>query len=223
MNGWIIAAIVLCLLIIWIWFTSIRIEIQYKRENENDHLEIKFSIWKFIRYKITISMLQIQNLVKGIPFTRHAETEEGNDVTDKKRGKFTRQDVHRIKDTVTELMHNVHDFRLIAKRVMRTLRCEKLEWTTTVGLGEAPATGVFTGMVWGIKSVIVGFFTRYITLRTVPHLQVIPEFNREQFDVKFACTLRVKIGAAIITGFPIVMSYLRGGSEASMAKIHSKV
>jgi hypothetical protein len=223
MNGWIITAIVLCLIIIWIWFTSIRIELQYKREKENDRFEIKFSMWKFVRYQTTVSKMQIQNLSRGIPFTKHAETHEGKNITDKQRDRFTLQDVHRIKDDIEKLMSNIHDFRLIVKRVMRTLRCEKFEWITTLGLGEAAATGTFIGMVWGIKSVLVGIFTRHITLRTVPLLQVVPEFNREQFDVRFVCILRIKIGSILVTGLPIVMGYLRSENEGSMEKVRSKV
>ncbi|WP_027416448.1 DUF2953 domain-containing protein [Aneurinibacillus terranovensis] len=218
MNGWTITfIIILCMLIILLiilWTTSIRIQIVYKRENENDRFEVEISIWRgLLRYHLNIPLLDLQSLTKGVTMSHRAKSADGDNISRKRKERITPHTVYRLRERFLGLLDNIHDFSEILKRTLKTIRCERLEWTTRVGIREASATGTLTGLVWGVKSGIIAVIAHYISMYAIPRLQVIPDFNNEQFNTQFLCIVKFRLGNAIIAGIRLLLN-LRKGRES---------
>ena len=64
------------------------------------------------------------------------------------------------------------------------IKCTQLQWYTNFGIGDAPITAVTIGIIWGIKTNLLGFVFKHIDLQTIPHIQVNPQFNRMYFSTE---------------------------------------
>lgn len=223
MNGWLITFGSIVLIILIVWFTSVRIEIVYKRIAENDRIEVELSIYKrLIKYRFTVNMLQLESLSKGVKVTKRAKVGERDKIKKKKKTWITPRVIERFQRNFARLLHNVHDLNHILIQTMKHVQGEKLEWRTSIGLGEASATGAIVGAVWAIKSALVAVLAHYISLHVRPHLHVFPEFQREIFNVHLLCILRFRIGHAIIAVIRIAVHYFWKGREHIWENIRFK-
>lgn len=210
---WALLAAILFLILLF--FTNVRISIEYKRAKENDHIHIESKVWfGLITLKFDIPMLQIQSLFQGVKVKHHATvTPESPPVPKKKKSFFlTPHLIRRYAHRFHLLKLRVHDFNQILKSLLKHIRCEQFEWYTRVGVGDAAATGVITGLIWGVKTTFIGVFAHYVKLRTIPRLNVVPSFQDSSIDTQFLCIVRFRIGHAIIAGTRILLK-LRKGRE----------
>lgn len=202
----------LVMIFLLIYFTTVRIHIEYKRARENDHIHIKAGIWfGLISLKFNIPLLQLQSLIKGVK--GEEEVTPANTKTagiQKSKFRLTPREVYRYFHRFYLLRDQVHNLNLIFKQVLKKIRCEQFEWYTRVGVGDAASTGVLTGVIWGIKTTIVGLFSHYVTLRTTPRMNVVPAFQGQNLDTRFSCILRFRIGNAIIAGIRILFKFKKG-------------
>lgn len=86
-------------------------------------------------------------------------------------------------------------------RAMPKVRCDKLEWHTRIGLDNAATTAVATGMIWGLKSPIIGFLMHKMKLRftTTPQCYVTPRYNEFHFTTHLACNLKIRLASLLAT------------------------
>lgn len=95
------------------------------------------------------------------------------------------------------------------KGVLARTVCTEISWVTRVGLGDAADTAVTTGVVWGLKTSLLGFLFRYIRLEAKPVLSVQPQFNRMQFSTEGTCVLKIKVLYALYAVFMLLYRILR--------------
>jgi hypothetical protein len=211
---WALLAVILFFILLF--FTSVRISIEYKRLNENDHIHIETKIWfGLITLKFDIPLLQIQSLFQGVKVKHHTAVTPDRPPEPKKKKKSFFLTPHLVRDYIHkfhQLKIRVHDLNQITKSLLRHVHCEQLEWNTRVGVGDAAATGVITGVIWGLKTTFIGIFSHYVRFKTVPHLNVVPAFQDNSIDTQFFCIVRFRIGHAIIAGTRILLK-LRKGRE----------
>ncbi|MBN6188349.1 DUF2953 domain-containing protein [Aneurinibacillus sp. BA2021] len=223
MNGWLITLGSILLIMTIVWFTSVRIEIVYKRAAENDRVEVEVSLYKrLLKYRFTVNLLQLESLSKGIKVARESEVGWGEEEEEKKKMWITPQLIARYKERFIRLRHQIHDLNHILLQTTKRIQGVKLEWKTSIGLGEASATGAIIGVVWILKSTAVAVLAHYITLRVPPRLYVIPEFQREMLDVHLLCIFRLRIGHAIIAVIRIAVHYFWKGRERTWENIRFK-
>jgi len=206
--------VALLILFILIYFSTVRIKIEYKRKKENDMIHIEVKIWfGLITLRYQIPMLQVRSLFDGVKVERKVDPMAGNTKpVGRKKFWLTPSIIQRYFQKIRLLRIRVHDLNEIAKKTMKYFICENLQWNTRVGVGDAAATGVVTGLVWGIKTTFLGMVFHFITLKTIPQINVVPAFRSETVDTHFHCILRFKIGHAIIAGTRIMLN-LRKGRE----------
>lgn len=209
MNGWYIVLIGIISLFIIIWFTVIHIRLEYNRVEENDELLVEFTTWRFIRYKKMIPLLDLNN--EGVQYKEKSKTETGGSVQTEKKGKglFTPQDFYNLKRKIDWWLRRVHDLNKIMKKTFKRVGCDQLEWNTKIGLGEAAATGTFTGVVWSIQSCIVAVIAHYISLRSMPKMNVLPNFHNKLLETHLLLRLRFRVGSGLIAILQIYMNFIR--------------
>lgn len=95
------------------------------------------------------------------------------------------------------------------KSVLSRTVCTELSWVTRIGLGDAADTAVTTGVVWGIKTSILGYLLRFVRLEARPSLNVQPQFNRTMFSTEAVCKFKLKALYAVYAGFRLLVRILR--------------
>jgi len=88
------------------------------------------------------------------------------------------------------------------RRILRRLRpalrvIERLEWRTELGTGDAAATAVLTGVLWALKSALVGFLARERAFLRRPEIRVLPDYRRTVLAFEISCIFRFTLGDII--------------------------
>lgn len=89
------------------------------------------------------------------------------------------------------------------------VRCLDLAWVTRIGLGDAAASAIAAGAVWGIKSPLVGAFTRLVRMQAMPRLAVVPLFNETRFETELTGRFRLRTASALMAAVRLLRHMLR--------------
>lgn len=195
-----IVGVIFLFLIIFL-FTYLQFEILLKRESKNDHGFIKIkAFFGLIRYTIRISKIDWEGLKEGTQFQTKTNSTTAGVKTGKEKQKIqiNRSKIEKASDIYHDLLDHIHLFQATLRRFFSKVICEKCVWKTMVGTGDAAETGVLTGLVWGVKSFLMGLISSYIRWRNPPQLDVIPCFNQVTLETYFHGILRFRVWHAIV-------------------------
>lgn len=95
------------------------------------------------------------------------------------------------------------EFKKIIFRFLGNINMTTCEWITKIGLQDASITGMLTGIIWAIQSVILGNLSHLILLKTIPTIEVYPLFNNEYFESELHCIISFRIGHVILAGIQV--------------------
>ncbi|QKI82015.1 DUF2953 domain-containing protein [Kroppenstedtia eburnea] len=217
---WMILSAVILIILILFPFTSVRIHLIYRRKAEKDHLEFRFRLFfGWIRFRIQVPSLQLQG--------------SGVTVRSKEKGNMPGSEPRRQKLRITwrKLRNLRHRFARLQQRIlqlnetlmeagrrfMSRVVCERLEWETLIGTGDAASTGIVTGMIWGVKYTLIGFAGSHIRWEKAPRIEVQPLFNTERIETCLESIFRFRIGHAILAVIRLLVRLLQNqkGGEGS--------
>ncbi|EGL83172.1 hypothetical protein CathTA2_1285 [Caldalkalibacillus thermarum TA2.A1] len=194
-----------CGFMLIIWFTPLHISIHYIRQGQDDLLRTQVRAWfGLINLKNEFQIVKLANDLSGMVF--QAEMESQDQSLDQKNFKMTPGEMFQLHQRTYGLMRRIHGFHHIIKSFLNRIRLVKLEWYSRIGTGFADETGLLTGMVWTVKSTLVGLLSSYLTLRTVPRMQVKPSFQEKVLETEFKCMIRFQFGHAILAGIRILLN-----------------
>lgn len=201
----------IAMLVLLIAITKVRVAVTYVRLGANDHLVLDVSVWfGLIRRKYDIPVMKWMTTDSGPTFAmnvrKSGEPEHNGHVF------IDEKAIRRWMRVAKEWRKKVHDLYPILRWILRRFRLERVEWHTALGIGDAAATGTLTGLVWGVKSVILSTVSHYVTLRAIPRMSVQPVWNGNIVRTRFRCILTFRIGYAIVAGVRILLK-LRKGRE----------
>ena len=123
-----------------------------------------------------------------------------------KKGNYTVYKTLKLLVRFTKI-HNQFIYKL-----SNMMTCEKFRWSTRIGFEDAATTGIFTGYLWLLKSLILNFFSNQVTMKTNPLIHVIPVFGKNNLDIHFECILKIRVGHVINAGYYLMKLMPKGGS-----------
>lgn len=205
---WIILVIVLVGLVVLL--SDVQTRFFVSRVKNNDHVSIQIkALFGLVRYKIEIPIIKFKGIEQGIAVkAEHAKTNTQGPIDEL----FKKVTMDKITETYRHaqlLLANFFNFSKWLTQTLTHIRCVQLRWNTWIGLGDASDTAVSTGIVWALKSSLLGFALRHIQLDTTPKLQVIPQFNRMQFSTELLCIFNIRLGYALVAGLLFVANIFK--------------
>nr|WP_237391876.1 DUF2953 domain-containing protein [Paenibacillus dendrobii] len=135
--------------------------------------------------------------------------------------------VHRNSGSTTHTRINkkkaelwVHDVRILLKSTVAFkkwlqhtfshVRIHDLNWSTSFSTGEAEWTAVATGVLWSLKTTLVGWLSFQVRMKSTPRLSIIPDFRDEMlFSTEFNCVARLPMGYAMFASFILLFRILK--------------
>ncbi|MBA4495653.1 DUF2953 domain-containing protein [Paenactinomyces guangxiensis] len=193
-----------------IWITSVRVEMIFKRENGNDRGEVTISAWGgLIRFRMKIPRLGWGGINEGVKLEGEAESVG---VHREKEADITKKTVDRFRSQYQQVLDHIEDFQRTVRWFLSKVTCEKLVWVTTIGTGDAAESGILTGIVWGIKTTLVGMLSGYTRWDQSPLLYVEPHFSQPVLETHLHSIIRFRVGHAIL-GITRLLLHLRKGRE----------
>lgn len=202
-----IVSVLILLLIVFL--TRLTVTIHLQKNGRDDRINVKVEAW-----------FRLIQIMADIPIVRLAEDLNGTEYRvemkkNKKRNmvetdlKVTRGELKTSFDRLKQLFYSVNDLHIILKHVLKSVRLMKLEWRTKIGTDDAAETGVLVGIGWSVKTVILRLLQRYLTVCTIPTIDVTPSFQQACLEIDFSCMIRFRIGNAIIAGIRMLKNLQR--------------
>lgn len=207
--SWLIGIVLFLFLMLLI--TPVQIHLYYGRVGENDHIVVELSAWyRLIRRKYEIPMVFMKATEEGPEVVAKVETVQQKTKTKDKVQDLTRKQVNKWYHNYREVLEKVHDMQPLFKKFFRRIHCTRLEWHTVMGAGQASETGALTGIIWAVKSMIVGAISNAISLRVLPSLSVQPVWNQAFIRTQFHCELHVILGHILLVVFRLFIQLRKG-------------
>jgi hypothetical protein len=202
-------------LIFWgiLLLSNVKIIIRYEKTEKDDDIHIQFNfLFGLIKFTFNIPMVKLTSLINGVKVKGGVgtETPQEDPALAKKSFLLTPERFKSFLEFISTIKVRVHDMNEITKKTLSKVRCEKLEWSTNIGIGDAAATGVAAGFLWGIKSAFIGLLSHYIALQTSPKINVTPVFKGSIIATRFLVVFKFRLINSTIAISRILFRYLRG-------------
>jgi hypothetical protein len=93
----------------------------------------------------------------------------------------------------------------VAKRTV----CRRLMWHSHIGLGDALATALISGLYWTLKSMVQIIIQTRIKCSTTPDTMIVPQFNQLTYETYFQCSVNIRMYQLICTCLELVLLIVR--------------
>jgi hypothetical protein len=209
---------------IWLWMilligmlaavalaSMVTIRLHLIRETNNDHFTLKVkALFGLLQYKVEIPYVNFQWL-RGLEFRAERSNMSATGLAADDRAHLSLESIADKYRTLKILVQNFVGFDEWITDTLSHAKCTELQWVTRIGLGDAPNTAISVGVIWGLKTNLLGFITKYITLDSniQPHLAVDPQFNQSHFSTMVISKIRIRLAYVVLAGFWFIVRLLR--------------
>lgn len=182
-----------------------RFVISAKRERQNDRVTIELSaIFGLIRYRIDIPAIKFINWYRGLAIKQQGMNETTSQVHKKDKLYLHKETILSYWRKSQLYMKATTGFNEWFKRLLARIHCEEFNWTSRIGLDDAPATAVMTGVIWAIKSTITGFAVQYVKMKHKPQLAVLPQYNKLHFSMDLYISGRISLWYILFAAISLI-------------------
>ncbi|TDF99299.1 DUF2953 domain-containing protein [Paenibacillus piri] len=200
------AAVVLVLLAA----SNVKLRMLILREKKNDEIVLDIQgLYGLVKKRIEIPMLQFHNIKEGIGYKTEFVNSKAQELTHDNRQHINKRTITEAFENMRELFahcFHLHDWLL---GTLKHVHCTGMYWKTEVGLGDAAETAMTTGLVWGLKTSLLGFIFRFIKLDVTPEINVVPLFNQVKFFTDVIWTARIRFFYVMLAGILLLYRILK--------------
>ena len=194
--------------------SEVRAHIVYTREGQDDQFDVKIkALFGLLHFHYSVPSIKFESLLKGISVEREVSTNMPIPNADKLKSNndinIDRKFVISSYEKWKVLVHHVLGFHHWFISTLRHTHCTKISWATDIGLDDAAETAITTGMIWGLKTSILGAFFHRIKLEAQPQLAVVPQFNQTMFRTHLDCSLMIRMGYALYAGLRLFVRIVK--------------
>ncbi|MBE2914506.1 DUF2953 domain-containing protein [Anoxybacillus flavithermus] len=193
-----IIAIIFIAFLTFIPFLHVYMTIQFQHAQDDDQLMIDVRLLRFIRYRLTIPLIEISKSEVGIV------TEERTNTGKDEKTTFTVNDARDRLAKVRQLLNKIVHLHTIMKKFLQHVSVLQFQWHTQIGVGDAAKTAVLVGVGWSVKYYVVAMISKYMNVCITPSISIVPFFQGAVSRTSFTCMIQFRIGYAILAGLKVV-------------------
>jgi len=195
-----IAGVAVVLLVMLV-SSNVKIGFSFIREKDDDKIELDVrGMYGLVRKRVSVPVIKFNSLREGIGIKTEYVNKTDNRLIADKDKKITKRTIKEAFDNIQELLSHCFHFHEWLLKTLRHVRCTKIYWKTRVGVGDAADTALTAGMVWGLKTSLLGFLFRFIKLDAAPELAVVPHFNEYKFFTEVTCLAKIRFYHILLAG-----------------------
>ncbi|MDF2660155.1 MAG: hypothetical protein K0Q94_2946 [Paenibacillus sp.] len=204
---WLVAGILVAGMLLFV-FSDIHIRVRYSRVENDDTLAVDIrGMFGLLRLHYKVPLIEWEG--RGFRLRLEQMNRKLNELLDEHKTVITREKIEQFFHKTKMLLAHTAELVEWTKSVLSRTVCTELSWVTRIGLGDAADTAVTTGVVWGIKTSILGYLLRFVRLEARPSLNVQPQFNRTMFSTEAVCKFKLKALYAVYAAFRLLVRILR--------------
>ncbi|WP_181832956.1 DUF2953 domain-containing protein [Bacillus taeanensis] len=202
MNGWIVTAFIIGVLVLLLFVTKVTITILYVHSRDDDQLVVTFKAWYgLISYTLNVPLIKVEDSTSLVV---KSEKSVNNDTQQEDTQKFTPLEMIKKIELFQDFLQDVIGFHKIVRSFLKHVSITKFEWKSVVGVNDAALTGMVIGVAWSIKGSLIGLVSTYMNLKAKPQIEVHPAFQTAVSQTRFVCMFSFRIGHAIGAGLKVV-------------------
>lgn len=209
--GVILILLLACIALVLILLSPIKFRLVARKVNWNETVRIEVvTLYGLTRLRYEIPYIIFKNMKDGFKVEqKHASNLE------KGEADSSAQDINKDKvrfwaDKFYDLLRATRGLKQWMASTLRYVTFDKLDWSTNVALSNAAHTATLSGVLWGLKTTLIGWLSCYIRLRQRPRLFVVPVFDQPpQFVTEFECSGKIRLGRALYAGFVLIVRVLK--------------
>lgn len=203
---WLLVSLsVLLLLFILGLFAKLTILVNYQHNNDNDDLKVEFRIFRFMKYRIHVPLIKIDDNSPSLVVESHTHIgKPGNEQSDNNVHQIGKHDVMTKIHNAKALLEEVFNLHVIVKKFFQKVAIKKFEWETLIGVGDAAYTAIAAGALWTMKGSIISLLSHYLQLKEMPKLSITPHFQAAVIQTRLTCMIQFRIGHAILAGLKLI-------------------
>lgn len=193
-----------------VWWSYIQVRFQIMRTDGDDRIDIDIkAVWGLIRLHYVIPFIRFRGILKGTVIRMEKTDRQQKETLSEKEHTYTFSTWASGRQKRRKLLKHVAGFYRWSLNTLRHIQCDKLEWNTRVGSSDAAVAAFVAGIIWAIKSSLVGWSTAFIRFRDPPQFSVSPIYHRDHFSTAGECILKIRLGYAIIAALLLLVRILR--------------
>lgn len=210
----ILGSIVLLLIIVGllICFSNITCDVTLQKHNHDEDIVAHLSfLYGLVSFHYEVPTIRLQKWKDGLKLENIKSNHFFKASLEKQAE--TKIDKEKVEGWITQLQNMLlatFGLKKWMNQFLSKITVKDLDWHTQLALSDAAHTATLTGLVWGIKSSLVGFLSYHLIFRKNPHLDVVPIFgNVPVFFTKFHCIAKIRFGYAIYAVLVLMFRVLK--------------
>lgn len=189
---WILGAVVV--LVVFMACSSIQCRFTVVRKQQDDEIVVDFhTMYGLVKQRISIPVIKFLNVQEGLNYKTEVVNKTNNELLQGNKNKLTSRRIREAFDNFQVLLAHCFQFNNWFRETLSQVRCTEFYWKTNVGVGDAAETAMTAGMVWGLKSSLLGYLFRFVQLETRPVIQVVPQYNAVTFSSEVQVLAKIRV------------------------------
>jgi hypothetical protein len=196
---------IMLLFFIFLMISTLHIELQFVHRNDRSDVQIKFRMYRFIRYTLKVPIIRVD--AKDHSIKMKEETQASMSTQKEKKKRITFRKLKRQYISFQKMLIHVKSFYKIIGQFLMKIKISQLTWHSAIGLGDASSSAIAAGSLWGIKGIVLQVMNALFILKGNPSISVVPVFQAMHSETRFSCMVSFKIGHAIVVMLKIVKAW----------------
>ncbi|WP_165842206.1 DUF2953 domain-containing protein [Paenibacillus xerothermodurans] len=185
--------------------SKVECRISASRENKNDEILIDVhALYGLVKKRLAIPIMNFISLSEGLGVKSQFIDKSENQLLLELNRNIDKRTIQQLFDNLRQLLTHCVRFDRWLSDTLGHVHCTRMYWKTELGVGDAAETAMTTGMVWGLKSSLLGVAFRFIKLHARPELLVQPHFNGTKFTTEVTCTTHIRLFYVCVAGLHLV-------------------
>ena len=211
--------IALSTLFLILLFSKITCTIHVCKYDQFDTISIRIRIlFGLYTYKQEITFADFQSSLQHVSWSTKKQEQTKTPMNQEKTTDLDQTWIH---ITFEKLEHWKHSFEDILNRIqkynhtfltlLKIIHIDSFRWETMVGTNDAAETGVLTGIIWAMKSMVLAGVCHFFVMNDSPRLIVQPDFQQKTLRLQLDCIIHVSVGQAMFTACKLGILWMREG------------
>ncbi|MCM3784056.1 DUF2953 domain-containing protein [Neobacillus mesonae] len=187
--------LVILLIIVLVLISNIHIHLVVKSKDNKQEVFVQFKmLYGLLRMKKELPEEKIEAIkAKLLMNLQRAISEEGEDKEGSREEQSeTKHGKKGITHQVRALMKSAYALKIWDTPPFSSIRILQLRWHTLIGTEDVVITSMTTGLLWGVKSTMLGWLSHKVRFIEMPDLEVTPNW-KEKWDLDTSIELRACI------------------------------
>lgn len=203
--------VVLLLLLILVLRSTITIQMKARKSNQDEVIKIEaIMLLGIVHFHYTIPRMSLSNLGQGLQVENDHADNLFSGHTNSERQHINKEKIDQWSEQAKQILRSTEGLLPWLKALLKKISFQQFDWSTNIALQDAAVTATLTGVLWAVKSTLVGWLSQYITLKQQPRLFVVPVFDSTPiFTTEFSCIAKIRCGHAIHAGLVLIVRVLK--------------